>query len=201
MADYVLRQCCADAPEGVGGFATIEGEEPLPRVGEVIARRSEPPKLAPGVAAHEAGHGVVAVALGGTCGRIVLGHAPRATFAVTGVANQIAAMLAGPIAQRLSLGWLALEPATELAEVIRRVEACGGGSCDACEAARRASILAPPDDQPAILSLLQRIEMQALGIIRDEDVRAANSSCSRSSATYWRINSRRRARVSSQHSY
>jgi hypothetical protein len=174
MVEYIVRACCADAPEGVG-FTTAPGEEPRPRTGEVIARLSEPPRLAPGVAAHEASHGVVAIVLGGGCDRIVLGHQPHAATRIKGLLNQIATFLAGPLAQRLSLGHLALEPVASLRDVISRVEACGGGSCDQCESARRASLLAPLDDKPAMLDLIQKVEFQTLQIVRDPDVRAAIS--------------------------
>lgn len=172
MVEYTIRQCCADAPEGVG-FTTAPGEEPRPRTGEVIARLSEPPRLAPGVAAHEAGHGILAIVLGGGCDWIVLGHQPQAATRITGLVNQIAVFLAGPLAQRVSLGHLAMEPVASLRDVIARVEACGGGSCDRCESARRASLLAPIGDEPAILELVREIEFETLQIIRDPDVREA----------------------------
>lgn len=141
--------------------------------GPLLVREGPEPAPVPGIAEHEAGHCVLALAIGGSCSGATIRGQPHATTAVRGPVNRIAVALAGDHAQRWRLRHVYRPHDDELAPIQRRIACGGGGGCDQCKALRLADLLAPSGDVDAALAVYRGIEAKVIDIITDRRVWAA----------------------------
>lgn len=167
MTTYSAFQCCLDAPTDRHSFLSPDGTEPrFERIGEIIETGLPAPPRCGAVAYHEAGHAVLALALGGRATAVTIDGQPCATTSGLAMRDFIAMTLAGPAAadwQRRHV----FRPYDDMLKPLLAVVDCGGGgSCDHCSALRLSTLLAPEGDLDTALAVFRQLEAEAIRLVQ-----------------------------------
>ena len=174
MTDVNYYACCLD-DEADGSIIAPVGSPPpdRERVGAIIAANRPAPIRIEANAFHEAGHAMAALAFGGEAGPVTIDIQPMAMTRTPGFEEKIAVYIAGMVGQNWRDRRIVRPLDDALMPILKRVDACRGGSCDDCRALRFCTLLAPADDQIGSLAAYRRIEAATIELMTKREIAAA----------------------------
>ncbi|MBL8572998.1 MAG: hypothetical protein JNM13_04915 [Hyphomicrobiaceae bacterium] len=176
MGEVIVRTCCG-RPRGAPGNESVliepAGRPPVLAVGRELDRfdASELAQPDPAVAAHEAGHAIVHMALGGIAAGLRMRPNPifQPADHLEGDA-EIVELLAGRVAQAWFTRWQADLHPDGLVENIARVHQTIGGWCDECRALRNLIARHRAKGDDFIRNEYRRLEAITNTIVRRPDI-------------------------------
>lgn len=169
---FVVRACCADRADAASGYITPADDEFIAR-GPVLESGVMPPARSLSVAIHEAGHAVIAIALGGRCTDASCIAPAHATTPGLDAEARIITTLAGEIAENWQRRTVYRPADAAILPWLRMIRSPGGGHCDGCKVLRGCTILSGHGTDEEVLVIFRRLETEVIRLVQTPAIWAA----------------------------